>query len=264
MRHPRLPMTRLLEWSTGPWLRTPLLAIAILLCSLTERAQAQSSGADEEARALFQAGSVAFDEGRYENALEHFRRAYELSRRPALLYNVGVAAERVRHDEEALAAFQQFLREVPDTPQRTAVEARVAILERAIRDRTQPEESQEQPEAAPDEEETHPVESTSSDITGPVVLISSGGVLALAGAILVGVAAGDVASVEGAERGVSWASVSDAYSRSEPLSIAGGSAIGVGAALALGGVLWLAVGGATGEEPSVAFGPGSFSVRGSF
>lgn len=262
-------MTSLLEWCTGQWLSVPLLAIAMLLCPLRERALAQSSGADEEARALFQAGSVAFDEGRYENALEHFRRAYELSRRPALLYNVGVAAERVRRDEEALAAFQQFLREVPDTPQRTAVEARVAILERAIQDRARPEEPSQDLAAAPDEEDTRRVESrdersTSSDATGPVVLIASGGVVALAGAILIGVAAGDVASVEGAERGASWASVSDAYSRSEPLSIAGGSAIGVGAALALGGALWLAVGGTRSEETSVAFGPGGFSVRGSF
>jgi len=74
---------------------------------------AETSGLDQEARALFDAASVAFEEGRYENALEYFQRSYALSRRPQLLYNIGVTAERLRLDREALEAFRSFLELAP-------------------------------------------------------------------------------------------------------------------------------------------------------
>ena len=40
---------------------------------------AQESAATEEARALFTAGRVAYDAGRYEDALARFREAHEIS-----------------------------------------------------------------------------------------------------------------------------------------------------------------------------------------
>lgn len=259
--------------------RRLLLAIALAASSLLPlHAHAQDDrGSDEEARALFHAASVAFEEGRYESALEYFERSYALSRRPALLYNIGVTAERLRHDARALEAFRRFILEVPDTPQRGAVEARIAILERAVAE--QPPEPGVQtdasPEPAPDPAVPPPAEpaprqpepAASPDLAGPIALAASGGVLVVVGAILVGVAAGDVASVENAPRGTTWASVEDAYSRSEALSIAGGVGIGVGAALAASGLVWLAVPGAgSGERAAVQIAPrlGGITIRGSF
>ena len=86
---------------------------------------------DQEARALFQAGTVAFSDARYDDALGHFRRAYELSGRPQLLYNIGLAADRLRRDAEALEAFEGYLSEVPDSMQHQDVEARVRVLRAA-------------------------------------------------------------------------------------------------------------------------------------
>jgi tetratricopeptide (TPR) repeat protein len=88
---------------------------------------------DEEARALFRAGRAAFDEGRYEAALERFEQSYALSERPALLYNIGQAADRLRHDARAVDAFERYLAETePDAPNRTAVEARLVVLRRQL------------------------------------------------------------------------------------------------------------------------------------
>lgn len=87
---------------------------------------------DEQARAHFEAGGTAYTEGRFEDALRLFRRAYELSARPEMLYNIGQSLDRLRRDQEALDAFEAYLGQEPDTPHRPQVERRIAILRRGL------------------------------------------------------------------------------------------------------------------------------------
>jgi tetratricopeptide (TPR) repeat protein len=107
-------------------------------CSAQAQAQAGSSGKDKAARELFNAGRAAYDEGLYEDALASFRRAYELSKRPALLFNIGQAADRARRDREALDAFEQYLLEVPAADNRAFVEGRIAVLKKALEPEQRP------------------------------------------------------------------------------------------------------------------------------
>jgi len=86
----------------------------------------------EEAKALFTAGRAAFDAGRFADALRHFEQAYEVSQRPALLYNIGLAHDRLRSDEKALAAFEAYLAALPEAPNRAEVETRAQALRDAI------------------------------------------------------------------------------------------------------------------------------------
>jgi hypothetical protein len=90
--------------------------------------------ADKQARALFQQGKSAYEEGRYRDAWDYFRRAYLLSKRPALLYNVGQSADRMRMDREALEAFRLYLKRVPAADNRREVENRVRALEERLRE----------------------------------------------------------------------------------------------------------------------------------
>jgi tetratricopeptide (TPR) repeat protein len=82
----------------------PHLVIALALSAVAHAQSAEvdpfaaAESHDEEARALFQAGRRAFADARYEDALDRFRSAYELSHRPELLYNIGHAADRLRRD----------------------------------------------------------------------------------------------------------------------------------------------------------------------
>jgi tetratricopeptide (TPR) repeat protein len=92
------------------------------------RAQDEPDSATEEARALFEAGRTAYDAGRFESALDSFGRAYELSRRPALLFNMGSALERLRRDDEALEHYERYLREVPGAENAQFVRARIHFL----------------------------------------------------------------------------------------------------------------------------------------
>lgn len=87
---------------------------------------------DREARFLFEAGRTAYDAGRYREALGHFQRAYELSQRPQLLYNVGQAADRLREDQLALDAFERYLSALPAAANRPAVEERIKLLREVL------------------------------------------------------------------------------------------------------------------------------------
>jgi len=122
-------------------------AIAVCVLGVTAMtAQAQAAGArtsqqatdpsrDAEARGLFDAGRTAFEAGRYADALGYFTRAHELSARPALLFNIGTSHDRLRHDADALIAFEAYLQSVPDARNRAEVEARIALLREAVAER---------------------------------------------------------------------------------------------------------------------------------
>jgi tetratricopeptide (TPR) repeat protein len=87
---------------------------------------------DQEARDLFRLGKQAFDEGRLERALKYFKDSYELSHRPALLSSIGSTLDRLRRDQEALEAYQHYLEQVPDAPNRALIEERVRIISAAM------------------------------------------------------------------------------------------------------------------------------------
>lgn len=81
---------------------------------------------------MFEAGRIAFRDGRFEEARGHFQRSYELSGRAELLYNIASADDRLRHDEAALRGFEQYLAEVADAPNRAEVQARIEVLRAAL------------------------------------------------------------------------------------------------------------------------------------
>lgn len=113
--------------------RCLLAVISVLVLTHAGATAAQSDpGRDAEARGLFEAGRAAFDQGRYQDALGYFDRAYQLSRRPQLLYNLGQVHDRLRHDEEALTAFQQYLKQVPGAENRAEVEHRIQAMRQAM------------------------------------------------------------------------------------------------------------------------------------
>jgi tetratricopeptide (TPR) repeat protein len=127
-----------------------------------ETAQATSDARDREARNLFEAGRLAYDDGRFEEALGYFQKAFDLSQRPELLYNVGSAAERLRQDDKALAAYERYLREVPTADNRGNVEARVNILRAALNERQRAGAGQSNPEwIAGDREQPAAVDASS-------------------------------------------------------------------------------------------------------
>ena len=101
----------------------------------TSRAIAQETTDDNGGREYFERGRFAFEEADYETALAYFRHAYELSRRAELQYNIGVAADRLQREEEALEAFERYLAETEKPTRAAEVRQRIDALERSIAER---------------------------------------------------------------------------------------------------------------------------------
>lgn len=216
-----------------------------------------------EARALFQAGQVAYDDGRFEDAQEHFQRSYELSGRAELLYNIGLAADRARNDKEALEAYEAFIERLPDSPHARRARNRIRALRQLVEAEGGEESEASSSAAAPEREDSSvlPLEGSA-----PFLVLGGGAAALIAGGVLVGLAVADVETVEYAAPGTRWSEVADAYDRSEPLSIVGFLLLGAGTAMSAAGLAWalLEPDGEGAPRAELQIGPGSLSVRGTF
>lgn len=236
-----------------------LLATCLLLAGTARAQERDATDPDVQARVEFEVGRTAFDERHYDEALAAFERSYALSARPQLLYNIGQAADRLRRDSRALAAFEQFLAEVPDTPLREATEERIVLLRAAIsaRERSQPD-----PLPAP-----QPVRAEEQrSLLGPAILLGAGGLLTIGGTVSLVAGVADRDRVEGASDGTTLAELQSAADRAPLLMNGGIVMLGVGLAAASAGLIWLLVPPSSRSEASVAVAPtaGGVLVTGVF
>ncbi len=110
-----------------------ILSIAIALAVVAPTAVfAQPSPGDlDKAKKEFLAGKKAFDAGDFPEAASHFKTSYNLSKKPTLLYNVGLANESGGQDDIALFYYRKYLVDAPaDDAQRPDVTERVKALEK--------------------------------------------------------------------------------------------------------------------------------------
>jgi tetratricopeptide (TPR) repeat protein len=105
-----------------------LSAVWLLLGVAT--ASAQTSDAD--AQTHFATGRGYFDSGDYDAAVREFERAYELSPRPSLLYDLYEAHERLGHAAKAANYLEQYLRLSELVEERDALEVRLADLKQRL------------------------------------------------------------------------------------------------------------------------------------
>ncbi|MCC7537282.1 MAG: tetratricopeptide repeat protein [Deltaproteobacteria bacterium] len=239
---------------------------------------------DAEARRLFEAGRTAFESSLYEVALSCFRRAFDLSGRTALLYNIGIVAQRLGRVDEALAAFERFSREAPDDPERADVQARIEVL-RDVRPRAAPAEVQPPPRARDEgargrpaaPRRTRPRAARRAEVdsvreperdggagAAPWVTAALGALVATSGVVLVVAATDDASVVEEAASGTRWGDVSDRADRAPGLFVAGEIAVVVGIAAIGAGLGWWALGRReeTGAAPTMRV--GATGIQGTF
>jgi len=91
------------------------------------------AGEDDQARALFQAGTAYYERGEYHEAYGQFVRAFEISQRPVLMYNASQAAERDGDLQHAVEWLVRFVNS-PDAEQaeRDRQRPRLANLRRRL------------------------------------------------------------------------------------------------------------------------------------
>ena len=83
-----------------------------------------------EARAHFERGDQLLKMGEFDDAIVEFKRAYELSPAPGLLFNIAQAYRAKKDRERALYFYTTYLREDPNAPEREYVEERIKELTR--------------------------------------------------------------------------------------------------------------------------------------
>ncbi len=76
---------------------------------LSASASAQSTPSEDLAKARFLEGRAAYERGDYARAYVNWQESHELSQRPELLYNVGLAAQKMGNARAALEAFEGYL-----------------------------------------------------------------------------------------------------------------------------------------------------------
>lgn len=147
--------------------------------------QENQMGDDERAKAHFRVGTSLYESGRFNEAAEEWQKAFELSQRSELLYNVYVAyRDAATSNDKAIAALRKYLELGRiEATRRLQLEARLRAMEEAAAQNptaAAPAETTAAPEtAAPaaSEPQRAPVASEGSSSVLPIVLIAAGGAL---------------------------------------------------------------------------------------
>lgn len=240
------------------------LILALLMLSSAARAGEDD---DARARALFQSGAVLYDEGRYEEAVAAFEEAYRLSARPALLFNIANALERLGRWDEALDVLSRY-RAYARPDERETLDRRIGSLQRRIA------EAATAPPAPPPPAPTSvvaPVVTAPDDAPtlfrpAPIGLASAGLALTGVGAALgvastaAGESAAGLCAPDDAGRLRCSASAAGALTDEAGMAVAADVLVGVGIA-GLGAGVALAL---WGDGGPLTVGPGFVAVQGSF
>ena len=157
----------------------------------TTEAEARTAEARiAEARSLYDSGADAFSRGRFSEALDYFTRAYEVSSRAELLYNIGTSHDRLGHGEAAIRNYRDYLVALPEAGNREYTEARIELLSRELEGDT------EEITPARVEPAATPEPSEDTNLTPSVDARSTDGGVNVAGvALLVGAGAAGAAAV---------------------------------------------------------------------
>jgi hypothetical protein len=112
----------------------PALAAIAIASAEPPAGAAPSASAIAEAKRRFTRGNQLYADGHYEEALRLYLAAYELLPSVDLLYNIGLAREKILDHENCAVAFRQYLAEAGE---KDPLRARAADGFKRCRDRTQ-------------------------------------------------------------------------------------------------------------------------------
>lgn len=232
--------------------------------ALAQDAEAEEGDAEadtQDGRDLFLLGQRLYQQGEFVEAAMAFERSYEESNRAALLYNVYIAYRDAGQPAEAADALRRYLdEESPDRLQET----REVLTERLTR-------LEEQALAATEPLEPRQEEDEAGAPIAPILLMAGGGAAVILGAVLGGVALGkDSDLAEACPDGRCPGERADDIDQTRRFARTSDALLFGGAAIAIGGVLWLMLGsrGEDDDTPRASVGCDgtgcSATLRGSF
>src|SRR5262249_10742700 len=228
----------------------------------------------DEARILTEQGLAHYNVGEYDKAIDEFKRAYLLSKTPALLFNIA-QAQRLKGDcREALQSYKAYLRADPSA-NRAKIEARIAEREKCAKKNPAPTPTPTPPTPPPPAPTPTPPAPTATPAPAPVerqppskvppLLVGAGGLVAAGVGTMLLISVNS--DVEALKQSCSPNCDPKRWSDLPTKADVGYVLIGVGGAAVAGGVVWWYLRG-RGEEDSsrawIAPTPTGFVVGGKF
>jgi tetratricopeptide (TPR) repeat protein len=254
----------------APMRCTSLLFVVVTALAAIGPSPVAAQG-ETDARAAFEEGRAAYDADHFEDATRAFRRAYLLSPRYQLLYNIAQSELRAGHEARALEAFEAFLRQAtPNDPNRSEVEERARMLRgMGVQPEAQGAETESEPEPEPEAAAISPPAEPASADSGPGVapwiLVGTGAAAIVAGGILMGVGISESARVTGATDGSHWADLEGAAANANVYWGVGIGVAAVGLAATGAGIGWaLSAGGSSEVVARLRIQPTGVALEGAF
>jgi len=156
--------------------RLPIIIVFVLLASpvlahaQSDPAPAPSPQAREQARQLFERGTLAYQQERWQACAERFEASFVLVFAPALLYNIGVCYENAaegdseaRYFDRSARAFARYIREAGETQDLQDVRHHLAVVQERLQTL-----SQATPDPEPQAVPTAPVLEAAAPPVAPV------------------------------------------------------------------------------------------------
>jgi tetratricopeptide (TPR) repeat protein len=119
-------------------MRLPAAVLLVALATGSSPAAADSPfarAAVEQGRQLAIEAAVHYKDGRYTQALESYRRAYDVAPVPELLFNIGQCHFQLKSYEWAIFFYQGYIADRPRAANRQLVESLIVEARRHLRDK---------------------------------------------------------------------------------------------------------------------------------
>lgn len=232
--------------------------LALLCVALVATDATADDGEAARAAKLFEEGASNYRAGRFEVAIGLFEEAHRLSNEPVLLFNLAKAYEGKGALAEAIAAYERYLVDAKDLPDRGAISARIETLRAQLDTRAVLEKRAEEERLRAERAEREQREGSDPS---PVPWIVAG-----AGVVGIAIASAFAATAKGKEDDVAGEPVqlrAEALrSEAEDFALGANIAFAIGGALTVAGVTWgiVDVVSSTASEPAVSVRLGPTSV----
>jgi tetratricopeptide (TPR) repeat protein len=228
--------------STEGYMLARWASINVLLAALAPlSATAQDGGSEADrarAYALFERAETEYAEGDLEEAERLLAEALEIFHEPALLYNLARAREGLGRTEQAIEGYRAYLAEVPDAPNRGAIERRIEAMQASM-------ERERRAEADRARERERRAADDGSPLVVPLVIGATGLAVLGAGAVLGGLA---VSERDAAVEAGSHLDGTAAFDRGETFATVANVLFAAGGAALAVGVVWVIVVLAAGDD----------------
>src|SRR5437868_6288158 len=108
----------------------PLIGGVILMAAAGSARAQMTQAQKDEVKLHYQRATRAYDLQKYQEAIDEYQKAYEISGDPPMLYNIAQAYRLAEQPAEAVRYYRRFLQRMPNARNREDVERKIGEQEK--------------------------------------------------------------------------------------------------------------------------------------